>query len=283
MTVCEYISRTEEIQKTFKKKAVKVEVPHSEFPELLVTVPDSWPVIKLAPWYDVHVGHALHAAKIFERHKKWLIEEPYTLSWNGGDMIENVVEGSPGIWSQRSYPGEQFDSALELMAPMQHKLLFAVPGNHEARTFRVAGFDIAKHMADDLKLPYFPDYCFLTIRWRGLKFRICAHHGTGAAATPGGQRNSARKDMPWVGADLYWTGHLHQPIADVVYRAEFDQKTDLMFSRSSVVIISPSYLKYFGGYGAAKRLAPGTLGITVAELQPSGNIRVMVDAKGERK
>lgn len=88
--------------------------------------------------------------------------------------------------------------------------------------------------------------------------------------------------MPWVGADLYWTGHLHQPIADVAYRADFDQSTDRMVTRSSVVIISPSYLRYFGGYGAAKRLSPGSLGLTIAELQSTGNIRVTVDAKGIR-
>ena len=277
-----YQSRIDVIQRTFKKRQFVVEVPESEFPEIIITVPDSWPIIKLAPWYDVHKGHALHAGKLFDKHFGWLLKEPYVVSWNGGDFIENVVEGSPGMWSQRSYPGEQFDEACKSLAPIQHKLAFAIPGNHEARTMRVAGFDIAKHLADDLKVPYFSDYCFATIRWRGQRFRICAHHGTGAAATAGGQRNAARKDMPWVGADLYWTGHLHQPIADVVYRADFDQKTDRMVSRSSIVIISPSYLRYFGGYGAQKRLAPGALGLTVATLMPNGNIITEVHAKGRR-
>ena len=81
---------------------------------------------------------------------------------------------------------------------------------------------------------------------------------------------------------MYWTGHLHQPIVDVVYRAEYNQQTDRMITRSSVVIISPSYVKFFGGYAASKRLAPGALGITVAELQASGNIEVSVHAKGTR-
>lgn len=263
-------------------KHVEIVKPDSEFPELLVTVPDAWPYIRLAPWYDVHHGHALHAASLFKRHVRWFQAEPYVLGWNGGDFFENVVEGSPGIFSQTEIPDEQFDKSVEILRPLRDKLLFAIPGNHEARTFRCAGIDIARLLADKVGIPYFPDYCFATIRWRGLKFRLCAHHGTGAAATPGGQRNAARKDMPWVGADMYWTGHLHQPIADVVYRADFDQTTDRMVTRSSVVIISPSYLRYFGGYGAAKRLAPGSLGLTVAELQPTGNIRVTVDAKGNR-
>lgn len=264
------------------KSKIQIYRPESEFPELIVTVPDRWPHIKLVPWYDVHHGHVLHNTAMFKRHREWFLREPYALGWNGGDFFENVVEGSPGIYSQDRAPQIQFKDSVDLLTPMRDKLLFAIPGNHEARTMRVSGFDIAAALADKVGMEYFPDYCFCTIRWRGMKFRVCAHHGTGAAASPGGQRNAARKDMPWVGADLYWTGHLHQPISDVVYRADYDQSTDRMVSRSSVVIISPSYLRYFGGYGAAKRLGPGSLGITVAELQSSGNIEVTVHAKGRR-
>lgn len=282
MTETAYESRIEQIQKTFAKRAFKLYKPESDFPELIVTIPDDWPHVKLAPWYDVHRGHTLHADSMFKRHKAWFIRDPYVIGFNGGDFIENAVEGSPGIFSQREYPGEQFDHAAEEIAPMQHKLMFAIPGNHEARTMRVAGFDIAKQLASDLKLPYFPDYCFCTIRWRGMKFRIVAHHGTGAAATAGGQRNAGRKDMPWVGADIYWTGHLHQPLADPVFRVDYDQKTDRMVSRGSFMIISPSYLEYFGGYAAAKRLGPGTLGLTVATLKADGDIEVTSRSKGAR-
>jgi hypothetical protein len=278
-----YQSRIEQIQLTFKKRQFRVEVPsESEFPELIVTVPDSWPHIKLAPLYDVHRGHALHATRLFNRHLKWIEEEKYVISWNGGDLIENVVEGSPGMWSQRGYPGEQFDAATEYLAPIQHKLAFAIPGNHEARTMRVAGFDIAKHLASDLKIPYFADYCFVTFKWRKLSFRGCIHHGTGAAQTAGGQVMAARKDMPWVGCDLYWTGHLHQGKSETVYRADFDQRTGKMFSRIAFVIISPSYLTFFGGYAAQKRLTPGALGLTVATLLPNGNIELTQHAKGKR-
>ena len=264
------------------KQKVSIERPESEFPELIVTVPDSWPIVKLAPWYDVHHGHKLHASTMFKRHVKWFVDDPYTLGFNGGDFFENVLEGSPGIYSQTEIPDDQFKRSVEILAPMWNKLLFAIPGNHEARTFRRAGVDLAAMLADKVGIQYFPDYCFCTIKWRGLKFRLCAHHGTGAAATPGGQRNAARKDMPWVGCDIYWTGHLHQPMTDIVYRADYDQQTNKMVQRTSVIIISPSYLNYFGGYAAAKRLSPGSLGLTVAELQPDGNIDVSMHARGQR-
>jgi hypothetical protein len=161
-------------------------------------------------------------------------------------------------------------------------MLFAIPGNHEARTMNSAGFDIARQFATDLQIPYFSDYCFCTIRWRGNNFRICAHHGTGAAQTAGGQRNAARKDMPWTAADIYWTGHLHQPIVDLVYRTDHNQATGSMVTRQSLVIISPSYVQYFGCYAAAKRLSPGVIGLIPVTLQDDGRIDATIHAKGER-
>lgn len=178
--------------------------PESDFPELLVHVPSSWPYIQLAPLYDVHIGNNLHATTIFKRHAEWLAREPYTLTFNGGDIIENSILGSPGVFSQNAIPDTQFDNALKVIYPLKDKMLFALSGNHEYRTFRQTGFDLAKHLAQSLGIEYFPDYCFCSIRWRGNTFRIAAHHGTGAAQSPGGQRNAARKDAPWLEADIYW-------------------------------------------------------------------------------
>lgn len=280
--VSEYVSRLATLQATFKPREIRIEKPESEFPELFVYVPDAWPYVKLAPLYDVHMGHELHASTTFLRHCQWLIDEPYVLGWNGGDLIENAILGSPGIFNQRGIPQEQQDVAVEFVSPFRHKMLFAIPGNHEARTKRQTGFDISRQFADALKIPYFPDYCFCTIKWRGMNFRIAAHHGTGAAQTPGGQRNAARKDMPWISADLYWTGHLHQPLVDLVYRADFEQGTGRMVTRQSLVIISPSYLRYFGGYAAEKRYAPGALGLIPVVLQPDGRMDASIHAKGRR-
>jgi hypothetical protein len=278
----DYVSRISEIQASFQKREVVVEKPESDFPELFVTVPEDWPYVKLAPLYDVHYGHQLHASTTFIRHTDWLAKEPYVLCWNGGDLVENAIIGSPGIFNQKFFSQEQHDGSVELVAPFQHKLIFAIPGNHEARTARICSFDTARQFANDLNVPYFPDYCFCTIRWRGNNFRVCAHHGTGAAQTAGAQRNAARKDMPWVKADMYWTGHLHQPIVDLAYQADFNQATGEMITRECFVIISPSYLKYFSGYAASKRLSPGVIGLSTVTLHEDGRMDCSLHAKGLR-
>jgi hypothetical protein len=261
---------------------VTITRPESDFPELIVNVPSKWPYVQLAPLYDVHLGNNLHSSAIFKRHAEWLAREPYTLTFNGGDLIENSILGSPGIFSQDSIPDTQFDNALKVIYPLKDKMLFALSGNHEFRTFRQTGFDLAKHLAQSLGIEYFPDFCFCSIRWKGQTFRIAAHHGTGAAQSPGGQRNAARKDMPWLEADVYWTGHLHQPLVDLVYRVDNNQQTGRTFTRQSFAIVSPSYVKFFGGYGAAKRYAPGAIGLIAVTLHEDGRMDSTLHAKGRR-
>jgi len=282
--VIEFKTEIEQIQETFLKREVKIHRPESEFPELIVRVPDSWKTIQLAPLYDVHIGSGEHDAETFGRHLKWLTDTPDVLSFNGGDLFENANKYSPGasVIAQKKSPEEQILDSTRIVAPIQHKLLFSLPGNHEDRTMNGAGMDSAARLATDLKLPYFPDYCFCTIKWRGQNFRILAHHGTGAAQTPGAQRNAARKDLPWTKFDIYWTGHLHQPMADVVYQTDFNQETGRVVERSAIVMISPSYLKYFGGYAAKKRFAPGIRGLGVVTLNEDGRMDVSLHARGER-
>lgn len=281
----EFVSRVELLQKKFKPRRVKISKPEaSEFPELFIKVPDTWDSIQLAPLYDVHIGSGEHDAALFERHLDWIARTPNVLTWNGGDMVENASKHSPGASAicQRGTPNEQLFRAAKILTKIQHKMIFAIPGNHEDRTFNEAGLDGAAQLAEHLRLPYFPDYCFCTIRWRGNNFRLSAHHGSGAAQTPGAQRNAARKDMPWSHFDLFWTGHLHQPMADVVFQTDFDQRDGSMFERNSVVLISPSYVKYFSSYAAKKRMAPGTRGLHVVKLNEDGRIDVSLHARGKR-
>ena len=140
----------------------------------------------------------------------------------------------------------------------------------------------AARLADNLRVPYFHDYCFCTIKWRGNNFRILAHHGAGGAQTAGAQRNSARKELTWAKPDILWTGHLHQPMVDTVFVTDVDQKTGRTFERGILVIISPSYLKFFGGYAAEKRMGPGIRGLSVAILNADGRIDANVHARGRR-
>lgn len=266
------------------KERIKRVRPESEFPELLVTVPDSWDAIQLAPLFDVHMGHARHDAEMFARHLRWLKDTPNVLTFNGGDLIENAskVSVGSGVYEQDLDPQHQLVASLLQLSGIAHKMLFALPGNHEDRT-DVMGFSVASWIAALLEIPYFPDYAFTTIQWRGNRFRLLAHHGTGAAQTAGGQRMAARKDLSWAKPfDIFWTGHLHNPLIDVLFQTDFDQETGRIFERNGVILISPSYLKFFGTYAAKKRYPPGSRGLAAVTLRPDGRIDSQIHANGRR-
>ena len=280
ITEADYLTEIEKIQQMFGKRGFKIQRPETDFPELVVTVPDNWDSIQLAPLYDVHIGSREFDEALFLKHRDWLRKTPNILTWNGGDMFENITDMKMGHTPMSNE--EQIIHATELLAPIEHKMLFSLPGNHEDRTAKLSGTSSARRLADNLQVPFFTDYCFALINWRGNHFRLLAHHGSGNAQTPGAQRNNARKELAWAKPDLLWTGHIHQPMVDIIYHTEYDQKTGLMYERNTVAIISPSYLRYFGGYAAKVRLAPGNRGLSVAILNADGRIDVNVHARGKR-
>jgi hypothetical protein len=274
------------LRRQFRTPRVTVRRPEpaSEFPELVVTVPDTWPSIQLAPLYDAHIGSKHHDAALFAEHLRWIARTPNVLTWNGGDAIENASKLSvgAGVYQQDFDPQNQIVQAMTQLARVRHKMLFALPGNHEDRALQM-GFDVAQWIAWGLEVPYFPDYVFCTVRWRGNNFRILAHHGSGAATTAGAQRMAARKALSWAKPfDLVWTGHLHNPLVDVLYQTDFDQRTGRAVERNALVIISPSYLGFFGTYAAKKQYQPGTRGLAVVELHENGRMDVSLHARGRR-
>ena len=94
---------------------------------------------------------------------------------------------------------------------------------------------------------------------------------------------AARKDIAWAKPfDLFWTGHLHSALADVLAQTDIDQKTGRMHERNGLIMISPSYLKFFGTYGAKKRYQLGTRGIAPVILRPDGRIDTAIHANGRR-
>ena len=256
----------------------------SEFPELIVTVPDDWPYVEIAPIYDAHLGAHQHDMELFERHTAWIAEEPYVLSFDGGDLIENANKNSvgAGVYEQDFNPNNQLVKALVKLAQLQHKMMFKLMGNHEART-SLAGIDVSRWMAFMSDIEYFPDFCFCTIKYAGNNFRILAHHGSGGAQTAGGQLNAARKALPWAKPiDVYWSGHGHNPKVDIIFQTDYDQKTNRMFERNGVVIVSPSFLKYFGTYAAQQAYTPGIRGLHTVRFQKDGRIDLSIHANGRR-
>ena len=116
----------QKIQATFRESTSEIERPSSEFPELFVDLNDNLDSIILAPLFDVHIGNPQFDEKLFLKHRKWIADEPNVVSWLGGDMIENIT--NPKMGHTPLSNEEQIERATELIAPMQHKIMFSLPG-----------------------------------------------------------------------------------------------------------------------------------------------------------
>lgn len=281
----EFATELAEIQASFiKERAFKYRRPkNSEVPQIFITVPDKFETIQLGPLYDSHIGSDQHDEKLFDEHINWLAATPNAFTWNGGDAFENKTphEGHMGIGE--SAPEDQLTVATRKFGKIRHKMFVSLLGNHEARTFKQSGMDSAKRLAENLDVPYFIDYAFVTLNWRGNHFRLMLHHGTGGnAQTPGAQRNSARKELDWFKPDILWTGHLHQSLVDPVCVYDTNQATGEVYERDMIVVQSPSYQKHFGGFTAGRRMRPGVRGMNVLILNENGRIDASIHARGKR-
>ncbi len=256
----------------------------SEFPEALIRIPDDWSSVVLAPLYDAHVGSKHHDGALFQEHLAWIAGTPNVLSWSGGDLLENASKVSPGsgVYEQIP-PHEQIKHALAHVATVRHKLIALLAGNHEDRLLQL-GVDVSEWLAQVLGVPYFPGYAMLRLLWRGQALNVFAHHGAGSAQTAGAQMLNIRRELPWAhGFDLYWFGHLHRSLHAKEMRVMHDPETNRVVAREAYVIMSPSYLKSFGGsYAERKRLAPTTRGMVIVEWQPSGRLDLQEHAAGKR-
>ena len=68
-----------------------------------------------------------------------------------GDLIDNATRSSIGdIYSTQLSPMEQIQLANKTFAPLKGRILCAVPGNHEERTYRADGIDITWLIANEL-------------------------------------------------------------------------------------------------------------------------------------
>ena len=278
----QFATELERIQSTFRKKEYRFKKIESEIPQLHIRIPDKHETIQLAPLFDVHVGSPEQDTALLDEHLGWIAETPNVFTFDGGDATENKTAKEAPMGRDTMSPNDQVLEVTRKFGRVAHKMMFKLAGNHEDRTYKQAGFSSAETLANNLHIPFYEDYCFCTLFWRGNRIRLAAHHGAGGGVTPGSQRTAARKELVWVQPDILWTGHLHNSLTDRTTVWDRDQKTGEMYERDILVMISPSYLKFFGSYAAKKRMPPGQRGLSVIELHENGRMDANVHARGKR-
>lgn len=231
--------------------------------------------IDIAPVFDVHYGHHAHKHEKFLSYIRWISETPQLYAIIGGDLMENALDDGRGMsYEQEENPTTQLDEIIHLLAPIAHKILIALPGNHEWRTYNKSGIDPMKVIADRLGIPYFDGPVYLSIIAGEHRFKMYVQHGTGNSQTKGGKMNSAGRPRKWVDfVNFFVSGHVHDPVVNSETCITEDIGNCCLRMRQQWTVIAPSFLHWEGTYAYKAGYAPPGSGGVVLQLFEDGSYR----------
>lgn len=202
---------------------------------------------------DVQYGHKCCKVDKLIEYRDWILAEPNRFCLFGGDMIDAWRIGSPGAGYDNFFdPDTQVWKFCELIAPLRHRVLGSVGGNHERRGL-AGGIDWGSLLSHMLELPYSAGGQMIAInygpKWSGERaFPIYLWHGRGAARTAGAQVNMTLSAVPNDEALAYFSGHIHNSHAKICWRMKRDPKAMKMIPERYYVVSASSFLEHYGSY-----------------------------------
>lgn len=231
--------------------------------------------IDIAPLFDVHLGNHGHRAEKFLSYIRWIAETPNLYAICGGDLMENALDDGRGMcYDQEENPTNQMDMMTQMLAPIAHKILCMIPGNHEWRTYHKSGIDPMRVIAERLNIPYFDGPVYLTIVVGDQRFKLYVQHGTGNSQTKGGKMNSAGRPRRWLDfVNFILSGHVHDPVVNSESIIMEDPGNCRLVYRQQWTVIAPSFLRWEGTYAYRAGYAPPGSGGVVLHLYEDGRYR----------
>ncbi len=246
-------------------------------PYLLVKLPEQWKEDKMTivPLFDVHYGHRECRVEKFNAYLEWIRDNDDVFVILGGDLMENALDDGRGMsYDQVENPDNQLNDLTILLAPIAHKCLMILPGNHEWRTYRKSGIDPTRLLAERLDIPYFDGPVYLSVQAGGNRWKAHVRHGRTGAATKGGKINTAAKPRAWTDfVHFIVMGHVHDPsITSEVCMVEDPVHCRLDYKQQWVVI-TQSFLGWERTYAYRGEFAPSGKGGVALEIFRWGGYR----------
>lgn len=247
----------------------------NEQPYLVCQLPTFRGKLIIFPMYDIHFGHEAHRKEKFLQYLRWIKETPNVYVILGGDLMENAIDDGRGMsYDQETPPQSQFDQLAELLAPIAHKILVAVPGNHEHRTYKKTGVDVAQLLAQRLDIPYFQGPVLLTLLANGYKWNFYVRHGTGNAQTKGGKMNMAARPKGWTAIiHFFVSGHVHDAVAEAETLIVDDPINCRLVFLKQWIVVASSFLSWYKTYAYRAEYKPPASGGVSMELYENGEYK----------
>lgn len=246
-----------------------------EQPYLLVQLPDFKGKVIIAPLFDVHYGNFAHEHEKFLGYIRWVKETPNVYVILGGDLIENAIDDGRGMtYDQTENPMTQLDRITRLLAPIAHKILVSVPGNHEDRTYKKTGVDFAELLAHRLGVPYFSGPVWMSVVANTYRWTYYIFHGRGNSQTKGGKMNAAGRARKWTGlVHFFISGHVHDCVAESETIMVEDYETSSLKFLKQWTVIAQAFLGWYKTYAYRAGYQPPAQGGVSTELFEDGRYR----------
>jgi hypothetical protein len=231
-----------------------------------------WDFLEILHITDVQFGHiCLKNARVKE-YNDWVLSEPNRFVVFGGDMIDAANAFSPGQpWENLFEAQSQIYKFCDTFAPVAHRVLGYVGGNHERRGQKTFG-DLGILLAKLLQIPYSSGQQFIDIHWGAWKpFKIDLWHGKGAALTPGARMNMLYSAMMASDANLVLVGHLHDAFCKFRWLKVRDKDNLKVKFIKQGGAMSSSFLEYIGSYAEVMNMPASDCMMACARLEPSGH------------
>lgn len=225
--------------------------------------------ITVVPISDVHLGSPECMEQDFIRFIESVRDKPNVYLILGGDLINNATRSSvTNVFEEIMRPADQKKEMAKILAPVAHKILCAVAGNHERRSGKDADddptYDILCKL--DRESVYRESMAFVKLQFgdpegAGLQnptYMLVVTHGAGGGQlTSGAVLKNERFGYAVDGMDALITGHTHKPFTTAHGKIFIDKRNNKVSVKPFKVISMTSWMEY-GGYSAQKMMVPTT-------------------------
>ena len=177
-----------------------------------------------------------------------------------GDLMNCAIKSSVSdCYGDTLSPMEELSVCQDLLAPIAHKIVGIVGGNHEARHYRTNGVDMTRILARQLGVEdkYSPDTALVFLRFgrdnskhhnRPLCYTIYLSHGNGGGRKEGGKIQRLVDCANIVDSDVYVVGHTHLPASLKTSYARPSMANSSITYCTKLFVNAAASLDY-GGYG----------------------------------
>ena len=230
-----------------------------------------WGSIDLIHITDVQFGHQCCKLERVIEYRDWVLKEPNRFVIFGGDMVDAAHIASPGGPYENLFkPQTQVYKFCEIFAPMAHRVVSFVGGNHERRANLYFG-DLGTLLATLLRTPYSSGQQFVDIHFGDWKaFRVDNWHGKGAAQTPGAQLNMVYQHAMQSDANFVPVGHLHNAMCMFRWMRQRDGANMQMKFVKQGFGMSSSFLDWVGSYAEVMGMKATDVLMLMAQVEASG-------------